>query len=185
MAGMLCETNRIVRPDEPYSSILPEAPALELGVADGEHLVDEQDLGLEVRSDRERKPDVHAARIALDRRVDELLDPGELDDGVEVARDLLALHPQDGAVQEDVLASGELGMKARADLEQAADAPPDLRAPPRRRGDPRQDLQQRRLARAVLADDPEDLSLLDLERDVVEGPDLGAWLGVVTGGDRA
>jgi hypothetical protein len=28
-----------------------EAPLLELGIADGEHLVDEQDLGLEVRGD--------------------------------------------------------------------------------------------------------------------------------------
>ena len=63
----------------------PEAPPLELGVADREHLVDEQDLRLEVRGDREGKAHVHAARVALDRRVDELLDAGELDDLVELA----------------------------------------------------------------------------------------------------
>ena len=51
-----------------------EAAALELRVPDGEHLVDEQDLGLEVRGDGEREPHVHAARVALDRRVDEPLD---------------------------------------------------------------------------------------------------------------
>ena len=60
-----------------------EAAPLELGVADREHLVDEEDLRLEMRGDREREPDVHAARVALHRRVDEPLDPGELDDVVE------------------------------------------------------------------------------------------------------
>ncbi len=34
----------------------PEAALLELGVADREHLVDEEDLGLEMSSDRERQP---------------------------------------------------------------------------------------------------------------------------------
>ena len=55
-------------------------------VADGEHLVDEQDLRLEVRGDREREPHVHPARVALHRRVEEPLDLGELDDLVELAR---------------------------------------------------------------------------------------------------
>ena len=49
-------------------------------------------------------------------------DVGELDDLVEAALDLLALHAEDRAVQEDVLAPGELGVEAGADLEQGADA---------------------------------------------------------------
>ena len=39
----------------------PEALLLELGVADREHLVDDEDLRLEVRGDRERQPHVHPA----------------------------------------------------------------------------------------------------------------------------
>ena len=101
---------------------LAEALLLELRVADGEHLVDEQDLRLEVRGDGEREPHLHAARVALHRRVEEALDARELDDLVEPARDLRAAHAEDRAVQEDVLAPGELGMEARADLEQRADA---------------------------------------------------------------
>ena len=101
---------------------LAEALLLERGVADREHLVDEQDLGLEVRRDGERQPHIHAARVAFDRRVDEALDLGERDDLVELARDLGALHAEDGAVQVDVLAPGQLRVKAGADLEQAADA---------------------------------------------------------------
>ena len=70
-------------------------------------------------------------RIALDRRVEELLDLGEGDDLVELASDLGPRHAEDGAVEIDVLAAGELGMKAGADLEQARDAALDGRRGPR------------------------------------------------------
>ena len=117
-----------VRPDAAEVLHPPEAALLELGVADREHLVDEQDLRLEMRGDREREAHVHSARVALHRRVDEPSDAGELDDLVELARDLAPPHPEDRAVQEDVLAPGQLRVEAGADLEQAADAPADLRA---------------------------------------------------------
>ena len=52
-----------------------KAALLELGVADREHLVDEEDLGLQMGGDREREPHAHAARVALDRRVEELSTP--------------------------------------------------------------------------------------------------------------
>ena len=98
---------------------LAQALLLERGVADGEHLVDEQDLRLEVRGDREGQAHVHAARVVLDRRVEELLDLGERDDLVELALDLGPPHAEDGAVQVDVLAAGELGMEAGARLRAA------------------------------------------------------------------
>src|SRR5438067_1399663 len=82
---------------------LPETLALELGITDGEYLVNQQDLRLEVRGDGEREPHVHPARVPLDRRADVVLDPRELDDLVEPARDLGAPHAQDRAVQEDVV----------------------------------------------------------------------------------
>ena len=63
---------------------LAQALSLKRAVADRQHFVDEKDLGLQVSGDRERQPDVHAARIVLDRRVDELADFGELDDIVEL-----------------------------------------------------------------------------------------------------
>ena len=63
---------------------LAEALLLEVGVADRQHLVDDQDLRLQVRGDREGQPNVHAAAVALDRRVEEALDLGERDDLVEL-----------------------------------------------------------------------------------------------------
>src|SRR5207302_881400 len=53
-----------------FSETLP----LERNVADCQDLVDDEDVRLEVCSDREGEADVHTARIALHRRVDELLD---------------------------------------------------------------------------------------------------------------
>ena len=73
------------------------AAALELGelvqalvrealVADREHLVDQQHVGIDVDRDGESQPHVHAGRVGLDRRVDELLHLGEVDDLVEAPR---------------------------------------------------------------------------------------------------
>ena len=57
-------------------------------VADGQHLVDEQHVGIDVNRHGEAQPHVHAGRVGLDRRVDEVLELGELDDLVEALRDL-------------------------------------------------------------------------------------------------
>ena len=46
-------------------------------------------------------------------------------------------------------------------------------------GDAAQQLEERRLAGTVLADDADDVALLDLEVDVAEGPDV---VGVAFGG---
>ena len=130
---MLWLTNSTVRPSSATSPILPRHFFWNVGVADREHLVDEQDLRLQMRRDGERQPHVHAARVALDRRVEELLDLGEGDDLVELAADLGPAHAEDRAVEEDVLAAGQLGMESGADLEQRADASVDRRRVPSRR----------------------------------------------------
>ena len=83
IASMLWLTNSTVRPLRSTSSILPEAATLELDVADRQHLVDEQDLCLHVGGDGETEAQVHPRRVALDRRVHELLEAGEGDDLVE------------------------------------------------------------------------------------------------------
>ena len=136
---------------------LPQALALEAEVADGQHLVDQEDLGLEMGSHGEGQAHVHAGGVPLDRGVEELGDLGELDDVVELPPDLGPRHAQDGAVQVDVLAAAELLVEAHADLEQAADATVDLRPARGRLGDAREDLEQGALAGAVAADDADHL----------------------------
>ena len=131
-----------------------------------------------MRRDRKREPHVHPTRVTLDRRVDELPDPGKLDDVVQLALDLAPLHSEDRPVEEDVLAPGELRVEARAHLEQAADAATDDRTPRRRCRDARQHLEQRRLAGPVPSDDSEDLALVDVEAHVPESPDLLLLIGI-------
>ena len=60
----------------------------ELLVADREHFVDQQHVGIDVDRDREAEPHVHAGGVGLDRLIDELADAGELDDLVEARVDL-------------------------------------------------------------------------------------------------
>ena len=67
---------------------------MELGVAYGEDLVDDQDVGFEMGRDGEREPQVHARRVPLHRSVEEAFDPRECDDVVESAVDLLRLIPR-------------------------------------------------------------------------------------------
>ena len=67
-----------------------EALFLESLVPDGEHLVDEQHVGLDVHRDGEAEPDVHARGVEPNLVVDELLELRERDDVVEATRDLSA-----------------------------------------------------------------------------------------------
>src|SRR5262249_51714158 len=108
------------------------------------------------------------------RRVEERLDLGELYDHVKLAGDLPAFHAEDGAVEVDVLAAGQLGVEAGADLQQAADAAGQLDLAARRLGDARQDLQERGFAGAVAADDAAAPACADLQAHVFQRPELGA-----------
>jgi hypothetical protein len=149
-----------------------DALALEGQIADRQHLVQQQDVRLQVSRDREGQPHVHAAGVPLHRCADEVADLGEGDDGVELARDLGFAHAQDRAVQKDVLASGQFAVKAGAHLQQATQAAVDESLAPGRLRHAGEDLQQRALARAVQAQDADVLTLADLEGDVVQRPEL-------------
>ena len=153
---------------------LAEALPLERLVADGEHLVEQQDVGLDVRGDREAEAHVHPRRVRAHRQVDEVLEPGEGDDLVELLADRRAAEAVDRAVEVDVLAAGQVGMEARAELEQRADPPADGDAAGRRLDDSREQAQQRRLAGPVAADEADRAAGLDRERDVAQRDDVGA-----------
>ncbi len=151
---------------------LAEALRLELGVADREHLVDEHDLGLQVRGDGEGEPHLHPRRVPLHGSVEEAPHAGELDDLVESAGDLPPLHSEDDPVEIHVLAPRQLGMEARADLEQGAHAAANPSRALRRAGDPGEDLQERALSCPVASDDADCLTAADVERHVAQGPQV-------------
>src|SRR5271170_745705 len=91
-----------------------EAAILEDHVANAQHFVHDQDVRINVRGNRKAQPRVHARRVSLYRSIDEIREARKLDDGVELAIDLGLLHSQDGAVQIDILAAGEIWMETCA-----------------------------------------------------------------------
>jgi hypothetical protein len=103
----------------------------------------------------------HPARIALDGRAQELLDPGEADDLVEAPAYLPTPHSQDRAHQEDVLPTGQLGVKAGAHVEQGADAATRARLTAARLCYSGEDLEQGGLPCPIRPDDSDRLSLRD------------------------
>jgi hypothetical protein len=153
----------------PHLAELVETLVREGFVADRQHFVDEQHVGIDVDGHGEAEPHVHAGRVRLDRRLDELLQPGERDDLVEPARDLALRQPEHHAVDVDVLASRDLGMKPGAQLDQRRHPAGDGNRSGGRLADARQELEHRALARAVAADDPERAPGVEIEADAVEG----------------
>ncbi len=122
-------------------------------------------------SDGKGQAHVHAAGVALDGVSMNFSTSAK----ATISSNLRAIsalrHAQDGAVEEDVLAPGQFGMKAGAHLQQAGDAPFDLDVPAGGGGDPGQDLQQRAFAGSVAADDAQHLALLHLKADIIQCQD--------------
>ena len=140
-------------PAAPELGELVEALVGESLVADREHLVHEQHVGIDVNRHGEPEPHVHAGRVRLHRRVDELAQLGELDDLVEALLDLALGQPEHDAVDEHVLAAGDFRVKAGAELDERRDAALDRDGAARRLRDAGHQLQCGALAGAVAADD--------------------------------
>ena len=84
--------------------------------------------------------------------------------------DGLASHPEHAAVEEDVLPARQFGLDAAGDTEQRTDPALHVAATGRLVGDLADDLQQRRLARAVDADQRQATPRADLEVHVLQDP---------------
>ena len=147
---------------------------LELGVTYGEDFIYDEDLGVEMRGNCDTEADGHAGRVALYRRIDIALAAGEVDDLIELARDLGLGHAHDRTVHVDVLAAHHFRMEAGADFEERGDAASGPDGAGGGRSDAREELQERRLAGTIAADDADHIALLNLEVDVLERPDAFA-----------
>ncbi len=102
---------------------LAQTLLLELMVADSKHLIYDEDVAFEMRGDREGESHIHAGAVSLHRQIKEPLHPRKRDDLIEFALDVRPAHPEDGAIEEDIFATGKLGVKASSDFQQACDPP--------------------------------------------------------------
>src|SRR5215472_17602147 len=97
-----------------------------------------------------------------------------MDDCVELPVDFMACQPEETGPEIDVLASRQLGMKTSTEFDERDDMSADTHDSARRPGHTRHELQERRLARAVAADDAETGADGNLERHVAQRPDRRA-----------
>ncbi|MBG9885124.1 hypothetical protein ABE10_00695, partial [Bacillus toyonensis] len=135
-----------------------------------------EDVHLGVDGHREGEAQEHPGGVVLDLGVDELLDLAELHDRVEALLDLLLRHAEDRRVQEDVLAPGEVGVEAGAHLDEAGHASSREHAALVGTQDAGDELEHRRLARAVVAEERDRLAFADLEGHAVESLEVGGEL---------
>ena len=152
---------------------------LELGIADGEDFVHDEDLRIQEGCYGKAQTDSHTGGITLHRGVDITFTAGEIDDLVQLGLDLMTRHAKDGAVHKDILPAGHLAMEACADLQERTDTTVGTDSAGSRAGDAGEEFEQSRFAGAVLTDDADDIALLDLEIDVAKRPDV---FGVAFGG---
>src|SRR6185369_16916291 len=124
-------------------------------------------LWLQTGGDAESESHPHARGITLHRRVDKFVHFRESDNLIKLAIHFFLSHPQYGAVQVNVLAPGEIGMKTSSYFQEAAYTTVDGCASTGRVSDLGKDFEQRAFARAILTNDPQDLSVIDLERNIV------------------
>ena len=140
----------------------------ERGVADGEHLVDEQDVGVDLDRDREGEADVHARGVVLELELLELAQFGEVDHLVVARARLARREAHHDPVEHDVVARGQILVEADAELDEGRQAPVHPDPPAVDAVDAGQALQQRALAAAVAPGDPEELARAHVEGDVAQ-----------------
>ena len=134
-------------------------------VAGREDLVEQQDVGVDRRRDREAEPRPHARRVGLDRRVDERAEsansmmPGD-------RRSIIApwSRPRNAPARRMLSRPRQLLVEAGAEGQQARDLAVDLDDARRRHDDPGEDLEERALAGAVRPDDRQRLAVDEVGR---------------------
>ncbi len=149
-----------------------EAFGLELGVADRQGFIDDQQLRMHLRLHRERQAHHHAAGIAADRLVDERTDVGEGENAIEAGIHLVLAQAQDRGIQIDVLAPGEFGIEAASQLQQCRHTPLHLDAALGRGQRAGDHLQERRFSRTVATDEADRLAAAHLQIGAAQGPEF-------------
>jgi|SRR5665213_2870249 len=122
--------------------------------------------------DCEAQSGVHAAGIALDGRVDEVLDFGELNDLIELPSDIDAFHAHDGTLQKHVLPASQVGVETCGDFDKHTHAAVDFPYPAIGTEDLGEELEDRRLASTIGPHYSESLTHTNVERNVTDSPEF-------------
>jgi hypothetical protein len=149
-----------------------DALLLKADVTDGQDLVDDEQIGIDRERHGEGQARHHAARVRLQGLLHEAADVGEGRDVGEARAHLLAGNAEDRPAEHHVLATRELRIEPRTQLEHRRHASVHRHAPAGRRQRSRHDLQQRALPRAVSPQHAERLAAPHLKAHVMQGPEF-------------
>ena len=152
----------------PITATLVRVKNGEALVTDGQHLVDDEDVGIDVHGDREGQSDVHAAGVKLHLGFDEVLDLTEVDHVVEDALHHFLGETKHRAVEKNVVATGEFGLKSGSEFEERGEAAPEVNLTRGGLQDSADAFQQGRLAGTVMTDQTDGFVRVHAEADVFE-----------------
>src|SRR5690606_18119966 len=145
---------------------------LKLGIAHRKHFVYDQNLRFQMGCHGKGQPHLHATAVVLDRCVQEFFNTAEIDNRVKLLANLRTSHTQDCTVEKNILPTGKLRVKASTHFQQRRHASVDLKTASTRIRNARQDLQQRAFPRTIPTNDAYRLALPDLERNILQRPEL-------------
>jgi hypothetical protein len=95
-----------------------EALLLEHRVAHGQHLVEEEDVGIHLDRGGERETDLHARGVVVELHVDEVLELREADHVAGAPPRLTGTQPDEGRRDGHVVRRAEAGMEADSQLDE-------------------------------------------------------------------
>ena len=150
-----------------------EGLAGKLAVAHRQGFVNHQDVGFDAGGQRKRQSHEHAGGVGFNRAVNEHANAGKSDDLVQPLGQLLAAQTHQRAVQQQVLAAGELGVKTCPQFEQRSNAAGHPHLPHTGRQRATEDLQQCGFAGTIGPHQADDLTALDLEIHRMKRPERG------------
>ena len=148
----------------------------ELGVADAEDLVEQQNLGVDIGGDRKREAQQHATRVILHGNVARVGQAGEFEDALGFAAHIPRAEPEKRAREQNVLRRRQFDVEAGAEFQQRRHAASNGHLASRRSVDAEHQLEQRALPGAVAAEDADTLAVADPKRQVAIQPGvLATW----------
>lgn len=134
-----------------------------------EHLVNQQDIRLQMSRDGKPQPHFHAGGVGLHGGVEGVADIGEGDNFVEFGVGLFFREPEDGGVDVDVLATGEDGVEAGPEFDEGPEAAAPADGAAVGFDEAGDELEEGGFARPVGPDEPEALAPAELKGDVFQG----------------
>src|SRR6267143_1395135 len=102
----------------------------------------------------------------LNRSVNELLYPGKVENGIELAIHFPLSHSQNCAIEINVFPAGKLGMESSPDFQQAGYPALEPNAANCRFSDAAQDFQKRGFSRSISANDSDCFARFHTKREV-------------------